>query len=423
MNNAPTRVLGILVWLGTLAIAGSIILTLTAARVGEHKSSTYGNAYFQFQNSWGGEIGVIPPEFSLLRTYTETEFNKDSKQYEEVEKSERISLIPKTITIDSVLDYGEQEIDLLIFNAFEASTTETHVLENKTGYSGELQVKMTKPENANLLYDYKIVIPSENNLAILPSMDKSVTILPEYAPGQDVEIVITYTTKGMDVFKYNLSAYKNSVIENVHADVNVNVNEFGIYRFGLPHDTEVARDGAHIEFDADNFVTTQDLGITFLAKQMYLDQIQSLLNYSPMSLVLFLVVIFLFSQMYAVKFNAFHYLFLGMIDVFYYLFVAYLIRFFGVTVTFGVSILLTAIMFLLYCPNVFGWRFAIRVVGSYLFLLTVVFSLIFLLPILRGLLFVILIFLIFMSIMVFVSRSDISKWPIVSPGASAQPAD
>ena len=414
MNNAPTRVIGMLVWLGVLAIAGSIILTITAARVGEHKSSTYGNAYIQFQNSWGGEIGIVPPEFSLLRTYTETQYNKDSKQYEEVKKSERDPLIPKTIKIDSLLDYGEQEQDLLIFNAFEARTTETHVIENKTAYSGELQIKMTKPDNANLLYDYTIVIPSKSNLVFLPVMDQTVTILPDFAPGDNLEIVLTYTTKGMDVFKYNLSAYKNSVIENVHADVNVNVNEFGIYRFGLPHDTEIAKDGAHIEFDADNFVTTQDLGITFLAKQRYLDQIQSLINYSPMSLVLFLVVVFIFSQIYAVKFNAFHYLFLGMIDVFYYLFVAYLIRFFGVTITFGVSILLTAIMFLLYCPNVFGWRFASRVVGSYLFLLTVVFSLIFLMPVLRGLLFVVLIFLVFMSIMVFVSRSDISKWPVVS---------
>ena len=82
--------------------------------------------------------------------------------------------------------------------------------------------------------------------------------------------------------------------------------------------------------------------------------------------------------------------------------------------TFGISIALTAAMFFLYAPNVFGRQFAFRVVGVYLFLLTVVFSLIFLMPIFQGLLFVVLIFVIFMSIMVFVARSDISKWPIVS---------
>lgn len=112
-----------------------------------------------------------------------------------------------------------------------------------------------------------------------------------------------------------------------------------------------------------------------------------------------------------------------MIDVFYYLFVAYLVRFFAIVPTFGIAIVLTAAMFFLYCPNVFGWHFAIRITGVYLFLLTVVFSLIFMMPIFRGLLFVILIFLVFMSIMSFVSRSDISKWPILSQGAPTQAAD
>ena len=218
----------------------------------------------------------------------------------------------------------------------------------------------------------------------------------------------------MDVFKYNLSEFQNSVIEGLQASLKLNTEEFEIYRFGLPHTTEITPAGATIQFNVDDFSTTQDLGVTFTSKQRYLDQIQSLMDYSPMSLILFLVVIFFFSQIYAIKFNLFHYLFLGMIDVFYYLFVAYLVRFFGIVPTFGISILLTAAMFLLYCPNVFGWRFASRVAGVYLFLLTVIFSLIFMLPIFRGLLFVILIFLVFMSIMSFVSRSDISKWPIVS---------
>ena len=64
--------------------------------------------------------------------------------------------------------------------------------------------------------------------------------------------------------------------------------------------------------------------------------------------------------------------------------------------------------------DVFGWRFALRVAGVYLCLLPVVFSLIFLAPIFRGLMFVVLVFLIFMSIMIFVSRSDLSKWYIVA---------
>ena len=412
--NTPARIFAMLVWLGGLAIAGSIILTITASRVGEHKSSTYGNAYVQFQNSWGGEIGIIPPEFSLQRTYMETQFNSVSEQYEDIVKTEQIALVPKSVKIDSNVNYGEQERDFLVFNAFQAQNTDTYVIVNKTNYSGELLVKLTKPENANLMYDYTIALPSQGNHIVRPEMGKAIVLMPKMSVGEDVEITITYATKGMDVFKYNLSAYQNNVIESLQAQIKLNTNEFEIYRFGLPHDTETTSSGATIQFNVDDFSTTQDLGITFMSKQRYLDQIQSLMNYSPVSLILFLVVIFFFSQIYAIKFNAFHYLFIAMIDVFYYLFVAYLVRYFNIIPTFGISIALTAVMFLVYCPNVLGWRFAGRVAGVYLFLLTVIFSLIFLMPIFRGLMFVILIFLIFISIMIFVSRSDISKWPIMN---------
>ena len=417
---AGSRIFGMLVWLGGLAIAGAAILALTAARVGEHRSSTYGNAYFQFQNSWGGEIGIVPPAFSLVRTYTETKYNSDSKQYEDIERIQTFPLVPKSIKIDSLVDYGEQERDLLIFNAFEAQNTETYIIPNKTDYAGQFLVKLTKPENANFMYDYRIMLPAQNNLVIRPEMDQSLVLIPELPAGEQVEVVMTYTTKGMDVFKYNLSAYQNTVVENLQANLKLNTKEFEVYRFGLPNEVQMTADGADVSFNVNDFSTTQDLGVTFISKQRYLDQIQSLMTYSPVSLALFLVVLFFFSQIYAVRFNPFHYLFLAMIDVFYFLFVAYLIRYFNILPTFGIAIALTAAMFFLYCPNVFGWRFAMRVAGVYLFVLTVIFSVIFMMPIFRGLMFVILVFAVFLSLMIFISRSDLSKWPIMGEGESVE---
>ena len=409
---ATTRIFGILLWLGGLAIAGAIILGLTASRVGEHKSSTYGYAYFLFQEGWGGEIGIVPPQFSLERTYTERKYNSDAKQYEEVVKTERFALVPQSISIDTDLVYGERNWDMLIFNAFEVHNEETYVLINDTEYAGSFQVKVTKPENANLLYDYTILL---GNQVTRPDMNAAVELNPSMDVGEQVEVVITYSTKGMDIYKYNLSAYQNNVIHGLDAKLNLNTQEYNIYREGLPHTEDLSSDGsATLHFKTSDFSTTQDMGVAFLERQMYLDRVQQLMNYSPVSLALFLVVVFIFSQIFNVKFNTFHYLFLGVIDVFYYLFVAYLIRFFGVVPTFGISIALTTVMFLLYAPNVFGKWFAFRVVGVYLFLLTVVFSLIFLIPIFQGLFFVVLVFLVFMSIMVFVGRSDISKWEIMS---------
>ena len=181
--NATTRIFGMIVWLGGLIITGALILSLTAARVGEHKSSTYGNAYVQFQNSWGGEIGIIPPLFTLRRAYTESAFNKDAQQYEAVVRTTTYPLLPKSIDIDSSVEYGEQELDLLVFNAFETHNTETYLIVNKTQYTGDLLIKVSKPENANLMYDYTIRIPSQGNLILQPSMDAPQALIPCFAPG------------------------------------------------------------------------------------------------------------------------------------------------------------------------------------------------------------------------------------------------
>src|SRR3972149_5070187 len=115
------RILAMLVWLGVLVVVGLIVLTLAGSRVGEHKSSTYGNAYTRFLDSWGGEIGVIPPRFKLVRTIAVKQFNPAAKRYETVQRAERTEIIPDAIQFNSSLDYGEQYINWLTFNAFKVT--------------------------------------------------------------------------------------------------------------------------------------------------------------------------------------------------------------------------------------------------------------------------------------------------------------
>jgi inner membrane protein involved in colicin E2 resistance len=416
---AAGRIFWMVVWLGALGIAGFVILSLAAARVGEQRSSTYGQAYAEFQSSWGGEIGIIPPSFALERSYSVRRYNEAAKQYELEERTEQLPVIPHAIVLDSSVNYGERQLSLLTFNAFEARCEETYSLRNGTGYSGKLLLSVTKPEQANLLYDYQVRMPGRDGDGVRPVIGQSLVLLPEWRPGEEVEIVVTYATKGMDLFKYNLSAYEKQVIGRLEAQIQLNTKDFQIYRFGLPHTLETTPQGATLRFAMNDFSTTQDLGIAFTSRQMYLDHIQNLMRYSPVSLLLYLVVVLVFTQVRGVRFNPLHYLFLAAIDVFYFLFVAYLIRFLSVGLTFALATSLTAAMFLAYAPNVVGWRFATRVIGPYLFVLTVIFSLIFVLPIFRGLLFVTLVFLVFLSVMVVVSRSNISEWQLVRGGEPA----
>ena len=62
--------------------------------------------------------------------------------------------------------------------------------------------------------------------------------------------------------------------------------------------------------------------------------------------------------------------------------------------------------------NVTNKKFAFKVLAPYHFALTTVLSVIFLLPIYRGVSLIIFLFMIFLSIMVPIGKSDFSKWPI-----------
>ncbi|NUM78551.1 hypothetical protein HUU40_29675 [candidate division KSB1 bacterium] len=411
--NTSGRIFGLLVWMGGIAVTGAIALMIAASRIGEHKSSTYGYAYHQFQKSWGGEIEILPPEFFLERNFAATVFDSVTKKDKLITRTERVALIPEAIKIDSRVHYDEKNIGFLKFNAFNTVCVETYKLRNQTGYSGKLLIDLKTARNANIMYDYEISLPQYEMAEYQPQMNKSLLLLPEFKIQQELDVVVTYSTKGMDVFKYNLSEYRNYVINELHANFDLNTRDFEVYRFGIPHEIESTAKGARIKFRVDDFATTQDLGVVFESRQIYLDQVQDMVSYAPLSLALFMLVVFVFSQIRAVRFHSFHYLFLASIHVFYFLFVAYLTRFFDIRTTLGIAVVLTAMMFLCYCPRVLGWRFAGRVAGPYLFLLTIVYSTIFLLPIFRGLSFVLLLFLIFMSLMIAISRSNISEWQIV----------
>lgn len=75
-----------------------------------------------------------------------------------------------------------------------------------------------------------------------------------------------------------------------------------------------------------------------------------MISYAPLSLALFMLVIFVFSQIRTIRFHSLHYLFLASINVFYFLFVAYLIRFFDITATLGISM---NVRFFIKCPALF----------------------------------------------------------------------
>jgi len=405
---ADSPKIGLLIfWIILIISAGSITLIITSLRVGQQNNTTFGNVYKKFTGSWGGEINIIPSDFYFEESYTEKEDNV------EVIKFRKHYVLPDSIAVNSAINLDKKREGLITFNSFIVDMNNEYILTNNTSFRNNLYVKLKRPENASILYDYLVMI-NDKTLDAEVRVDDPFILLPEFGQNQKIKINVLFKTKGIDVMKYKLAVYNKYIIQSFKAVYNINTSEYNLLHFGLPHTITKNENGEQLAVEMNNFNTNQDVGITFVSLINDLDQVESLIKFSPVSLCLFILLAFLLSQMNNVRFHSLHYLFFAIINILYFLFISYIIRFINIFSTLTLAFLLTSIMYVLYIPNVTNKNFAFKIFAPYHFALTTVLSVIFLLPIYRGISVIIFLFLIFLSIMIPIGKSNISKWPIFS---------
>jgi inner membrane protein involved in colicin E2 resistance len=392
-------------WVLIIVVMGSIALLITSARIGQQNDTTYGNVYRSFVGSWGGEISMSPASFYFEETY------KEQGTYNEITKTREHAVLPDSIAVNSVINLDKKREGLIAFNSFHVDIDNEYILTNNTPFRENLLINFKRPTNASILYDYFVVIDGKV-IASEFNFDEPFVLLSEFGENQKVKINIQFKTKGIDVFKYKLTVYNKYVVQSFKAVFDINTPAYNLLQFGLPH--EIIKNGKNeqLVIEMSNFSTNQDVGISFVSIINDLDQIERLIKFSPVSLCLFILLVFILSQMKAVQFHPIHYLFIAIINVFYFLFISYIIRFFNIFPTLAFAFLLTSIMYVLYIPNATNKNFAFKTLAPYHFALTTILSVIFLLPMYRGVSLIILLFIIFLSIMIPIGKSDFSKWPI-----------
>ncbi len=265
-------------WLFILCSLGSLILIFASFRVGEHKSSTYGATYEDFKKSWGGETSVPPIQFFFVKKVLEKEYNSDSGIEKYVTKTEEIPVIPNSIEYHANVIYKEQSRGWLSFNAFEAIHSDIYYMVNNGDASGDLYMRITKPNETTLLNAIHITVDGLSKDDQFKTLSEPILLKRNFGPNSKLKLAVDYTEKGMEILKYAISIYENEIISSLKATFEINTSEFEIYRFGLPHKIELNPNGSKLTFELKNFVTNQDLGISFYSKSIYLDRIESLIQ-------------------------------------------------------------------------------------------------------------------------------------------------
>lgn len=407
---APTAAgfLGRLIWLCLLLFVATVVLEVTALRVGEHSGTTYGAARAQFEQSWGGPIAIRPPRFVLGYTVDVVETNPVTGVREPVPTRKETSLVPASIVLETDLAYGPHKSGWHSFKAFEVHQREQYAVVNTTGHTGTLGIVVDRPDAASLVYDFVVTV-DEQPLAD-PALEQERTLRRDFTPGEAATVAVTLSTKGVDEYRVRLSDWKDVVVPALRATLRVDTERFALVRFGLPHTR--TWDGSHgvVTFTVDDFAANQDLGVSFVGDTQHLHRVRELVAAAPVATVLFLALVFVWAHVRGARPHGFNYLFVALAHTFYFLFLAYLVRFIGLWASIGASALAMLLMFAVSVPVSFGPRFALRTVLPYLLLLTVGFTALFLLPAFKGIAFLVFVFVLLLTIMAPVARTPPGSW-------------
>jgi len=405
------RVLALGAWLVLLVIVAAVSLAFAGSRIGETRNSSYGATWDEFTASWGGEIVVEPPAFSLA--WSETVLQTDAVLKERVEVVQpRTAPVPVVdIDLSAELEQSHREYGSLSFNAFESRHVDVYRVINDTPHEGPLRVTVGWPSGASILTDYTVVVDGAGVAS--PKLGEEFELVPVFSPGSSALVALTWATKGADQFTYRLSAFRKRVLPHARARLAVNSDRFTLLRFGLNHTRVNEGGGSVVEFDLPNFSTTQDIGLRFVSQRRDLEFASLVVGQAPLAVVIFLASILVWSQVLRVRFLAFHYLSMTVTVVSYFVFMSYLVRWFGTWPSVGAAGTITGVLAAALAPPIFGRAFALRVVAPYLLAFTVLFSLLFLLPTLRGIAVLSYVFVAGATLLVATVRSNLAQWPIL----------
>ena len=399
----------LLAWFGLVAVVGTIVLWVASSRVGEGEASSYGAAWTEFTSSWGGQIVAEPPSFEL--SWVEQVEKTDAVLKERVTVAEpRSATLPVVaVTLSADVEHSYQEYATLSFNAFASKHADSYRVQNDTPNVGALSVRFPWPAGAASLTDYTVVVGGTPVAG--PRLNDGFVLVPEVFPGDEVEVAITWATKGADAFTYRLSSFRNRILPKFSAEIRVDTDRFSLLRFGLDQRRGVEDGRSVVRIDLANVSTTQDVGLRFASQRSDLAYVRRVMAHSPGALCLFLALLATASQSARLRPSPIHVVTMATVHLTFFVFLAYMVRWWSVAVASGAALALSLGLALLFGPGAFGWRFTLRVLLPMVALFTGGFCALFALPSVAELA---AFFLASVALLFVMSRSDPRQWPVLA---------
>ncbi|MHB8986408.1 MAG: inner membrane CreD family protein [Eubacteriales bacterium] len=324
---------------------------------------------------WGSaQRQKAPAVYYQTTIQKEVQVKKDGKDETE-NRTETINhsvpLEESNIKVGLNVDYRQK--GLLWYSTYRVGFNGDYKVVNNTAEDKEFTVNFEFP-NKDAVYDNFKFAVGDKELEDMEVVSGSLSTSIKVKPNQVENFKITYDSQGLDEWWYDFGKDVNQV-KNFSLVMNTDFKDIDFPRNGISPVEKIETDsGWELKWKYTNLLTGVKIGMLMPKKLNPGPWVSQVSFFAPISLFLFLFMVFILSAMKKIEIHPMNYFFICAAFFSFHLLLAYSVDHISIHISFLICSIVSIFLVVSYMRLVVGQRFAFMEVGISQFIFLIVFS-------------------------------------------------
>jgi hypothetical protein len=326
-----------------------ILGTATTVR----SSNIFGRLGPQVENLWGAPLVQEAPSVSA-----------------QIPGSDQVRwLMPQKNDIKVAIDADYRKKGLVWYPTYTCSFDGSYSIANTEDVGQKIRIHFNFPAKGGTYDNFAIAVGGENILVPIDTRAGIDEIL-ELDPGEIKDFRITYRTRGIRDWRYQMDANVGRV-QNMSLVLATGFEDIDYTEGSLsPMSVEKGERGMVVSWVASDLITTEDIGIIIPEKLNPGPLTSRITFFAPVCLLFFFVLVGTINIIYRVNIHPMHYLFVAAGFFAFHLLLSYMVGIVNVHVSFVAAAITSVVLVTSYLSAALGGKFPWKVaVGGQLFFL------------------------------------------------------
>lgn len=288
-------------------------------------------------------------------------------------KSESVPLQSSDITADLNLEHRQK--GLLWYSTYRVKFGGRYQIDNPTDAPQSVTFRFKLPSEKAVYDDVRFVVGGKE-IADLPIRNGVLSKTLSLLPGQSESVEVRYATGGIDAWWYDFGSSVNQV-KNFSLTMTTNFDKIDFPENSIsPTSKEKTPNskGWKLHWAYTNLLSSVKIGMVMPHKLNPGPWVSQVSYAAPISLFLFLFLLFIISTARQIKLHPMNYFFIGASFFSFHLLLAYLVDHVSVHLSFFIASVVSVALVISYMSIVVGQRFAYFEIGLSQFVFLVLFS-------------------------------------------------